>query len=574
LPANLCQTPQNAPNFDLLEQLRATNVSSVYARMKVHVIRKESSPTGGQTVEGVNLMMNNLYSIFDEEGIFFAWDGNINYINSDYYYSMNDSKAEELINNYNSDTAIDLFLVDDTNSLIAYTQGVGVSTALVFGGYLFRSINGKGGFTTMTRSGFIAHLMGHVLNLWDTHYGSPYMAGGGCPEFVDGSNSTICGDYITDTPADPGLYFGPYGFNVNENCVYEPLDPNNPPLDPNEEEYDPDTRNYMSLTPFSCMDSFTNEQSKFMKNAISNLEQFNTINLTNIDHTYIRTVDDCFVCGTKDFIVHTNLDINDISVFSTNNIQTQIFPIDNTSFTVKVSSLVAPNSEGSQGSFSLVSPTGSSLVVAKQNVWVGKPQTIPNGTLSGTGDDDIPIYPGSGAYHVLGNLQQRFGGFEYVNWEYPEPNAELEQGGTTSNGVWDYLEYNKFFMLEGSYSGSHTGWVRGYGINPCGVGEYENNNEICVKNYGDGAPECDPQPQPIIYYPNPANSILEVDLSLQDYKIFNVVIYDETQTIRKSEQSTNIVKSLNVIGLENGTYYLHIYDGSALILSKILIINH
>ena len=77
----MCQTLQNPPNFDLLEQLKATNTSSVYARMRVHVIRKESDPIGGQTVEGVNVMMNNLYSIFDKEGIHFVWNGNINYIN-------------------------------------------------------------------------------------------------------------------------------------------------------------------------------------------------------------------------------------------------------------------------------------------------------------------------------------------------------------------------------------------------------------------------------------------------------------------------------------------------------------
>jgi len=114
------------------------------------------------------------------------------------------------------------------------------------------------------------------------------------------------------------------------------------------------------------------------------------------------------------------------------------------------------------------------------------------------------------------------------------------------------------------------------GLNPCGEGLYGAYNELCVENSDD--PEGDtctpPIPQPIYYYPNPSSTILEIDLSLQDYKIFDVFIYDEYQTVKYYDQSTNVVKSVDTFNLTNGTYYLHIYDGSDLILSAILIINH
>jgi len=574
LPTNLCLTPQIAPHFNQLEQMKLTTTPYVYPRIKVHVLQKEQEPKGGQTIEGVNIMLNNLYNIFDDEGIYFNWDGDINYINSDYYYNMSSSqKADELINNYNSSDAIDLFLADDTNSFVQYTQGVGVSSAIVFGGYLMGEINGKEGFTTTTRSGFIGHLMGHVLNLWDTHYGSPFIGTGGCAENTFGTNGSTCGDYINDTPADPGLYIGPYGFNVDiTNCTYDPqYFPVNPPQGPQGGYYQPDTHNYMSFTYFSCMDNFTYGQSKVMKGAILFIEDYQDINVE--DYLYVRADTDCFVCNIKDFDVYTNLDISNLSVTSTNNILAEIIPDTNVHFKIKVTNLIGTSNEGASASFQVnYSPNGiDQEPVATQPVWVGKPQSLPDDLLYGTGDGGFPINPEDNAYHVLGDLQYRFGGFEYNGWDYPEPNIEWE--GSSSSSVWQYKDFNKFFNIENSNTGSITGWVRAYGINPCGEGDF-GNNRICVKNSGDGVTECDPEPQPIFYYPNPANSLLEIDLSLQDYKIFDVYIYDEYQTVRYYDQSTNVVKTVDTFNLTNGTYYLHIYDGSEVILSAILIINH
>ncbi|MBZ0326851.1 MAG: hypothetical protein K8F54_04555 [Altibacter sp.] len=108
---------------------------------------------------------------------------------------------------------------------------------------------------------------------------------GGFAEYVNGSNGHTCGDYINDTPAAPGLYIGPYGFNVDEDCNYDPqYFPVNPPLDPLGMEYNPDTYNYMSFSNFSCMGNFTYGQSKLMKGAILFLPHFSTIKLTDFNY--------------------------------------------------------------------------------------------------------------------------------------------------------------------------------------------------------------------------------------------------------------------------------------------------
>jgi len=574
LTGSFCQTPQISNHLDQLEQIRNhNNYSTVYVKIYIHVLRQEQEPYGGQTVEGVNRIVKNLYDAFDPTGIYFSWDGHINYIYNDEYYYPSMSDADSLIDEYNHTNGIDIYLVDDTSSRVAYSHGVGMFTGLVLGGMLGASINGKlGGFSTLARSKYIAHLMGHVLFLYHTHHGS-IPGDGGCPELVDGSNGLTCGDYMSDTPADPGLFTYPEGINVNNSCVYTPMyyDPN-PPLDDNLDEYHPDTTNYMSSTLVSCMNQFTINQIKHMKGAILFLEQLQPVQLQ--DYTYIRPEEDCYVCTNKIFTVYSNASIADLEIFTSSNISASIIGTTNNSMTVNITSLIGDD-EGSQGYFQIVDTGGGSgqLVLAKQPIWVGLPQTPADGLLYGTGDDDMPIDQGDPAGHVLGGLDYRFGGFDYNGWDYPEPRIEVAGGTSSNDQVWQFYEYNKFFNIASSMSGGDTGWVRAYGINPCGDGFYS-DNEICVKNYGDGAPECDPEPLPIIYYPNPASSILEIDLSLQEYKTFNVVIYDETQTVRHSEDSTNIVKTIDVMSLENGTYYLHVYDGNELILSKILIINH
>lgn len=195
--------------------------------------------------------------------------------------------------------------------------------------------------------------------------------------------------------------------------------------------------------------------------------------------------------------------------------------------------------------------------------------------MSGT---DYIAQAGDTAGHVLDN-NVWLGGTDYYEWFLPEPfEAVPIYDFIPDTTIWQYTEYAKhFFFASTPSSGNQTGLVRTYGINPCGEGSPGEDNEICVVNEDDpeGDVDCNPDPQPIFYYPNPASSLLEVDLSLQEYKVFTVTIYDEFQVVHYNDQCTNIVKTVDVAGLSNGTYYLHINDdNNDLILSPILIINH
>lgn len=51
----------------------------------------------------------------------------------------------------------------------------------------------------------MAHEVGHCLGLYHTHHGTASYESG-TAEYVDGSNGSTAGDYITDTPADPGIW--------------------------------------------------------------------------------------------------------------------------------------------------------------------------------------------------------------------------------------------------------------------------------------------------------------------------------------------------------------------------------
>lgn len=143
--------------------------------------------------------------------------------------------------------AINIFVEDLSGSGIAgYAGGYGSN-------YLVISY---GRVTTST----LPHEMGHCLYLFHTHNEV------GCPELVNGSNCNECGDYVCDTPADPKLYTNRYWVDSQNNCTYTGTF-----TDANGSPYNPDTRNFMSYSPASCRNRFTQGQGQRMYNALLSL---------------------------------------------------------------------------------------------------------------------------------------------------------------------------------------------------------------------------------------------------------------------------------------------------------------
>ena len=562
----VCKTPSQSSNLSELENIRGLDHINdlFYVKLYVHILRKQQAPQLGQSVENVNRLMKVLYDDFDPLGFHFVWDGNIDYIDNNGFFDFPDYYSDDIFNTNNHQDGIDIYLFDDLDiGGFGLANGIGESTELLLGGYWFGDQ-----VLPLSRLKIISHEMAHVLFLWHTHHGTdPYDDGNdsnACAELVNGDslNRAQCGDYIYDTPADPNI-----GFNANRySCVYE-----GGGTDANGDAYQPDTTNLMSYSYPTCLEGFTPKQKGRMKNAFWYIDNLYNTHLD--EYTYIRTTggSDCFVCDFNFFEISSSLDVSQLTVSSSSNIQTEIVANTGNTFTLIVTSLLEEDAEGETGYFSVLN---SGNVVATQPLWIGLPQTVPEEVLSGTGT----VYANQEFSYGIG-LENRLQGIDTYGWVFPEPNEEIDNYNNPNPTTWQHLAWDKYFTLTGGLAGNQTGFVKVRGINPCGEGSEGLENEICVVNTSDpdGDTECedDDPPPPIVYYPNPASSLLEIDLSLQDYKIYTVVIYDQYQTVKYSDQTTNIVKTVDVFNLTNDTYYLHIYDdNNDVILSRILIINH
>ena len=256
-----CATPAESTNRGMVEyfDMYGIDYSAYYFCVKIyiHVIRK-SDGTGGQTVSDVNTMMGYLNMDFNPHKIYFEWDGIIDYIDStSEYYDPSGT-----IFNINDNTdGVDIYLYGDESGDIlniglgeGLADGIGIEANLLLTGLWEEDDK----VFPITKSHVISHEMGHVLFLWHTHHGTfpEYSTTdpSQCPELVNGSNSSVCGDYIIDTPADPFMNHNV----VVSTCTWPKVGPI--PTDANGDFYDPDELNIMGYTLPSCMSYFTTNQ--------------------------------------------------------------------------------------------------------------------------------------------------------------------------------------------------------------------------------------------------------------------------------------------------------------------------
>ena len=262
---DFCGTPAitNVENVKILSSHQKRSASSNYIlTVYFHVIRN-SYGTGGVSTSNVASAYSRLNSDFSSHGIYFNWDGIIDYIDDDtYFYNHPDSCAYIFSENSHTD-GIDIYLfpANVNYDLWGDARGVGINSAFLVAG----NLSGIPACMTST----ISHEMGHVLNLWHTHHGtcpegsptSPGYDANQCEELVNGSNSSTCGDYVEDTPADPNI-FG----KVNSNCVYTGTE-----KDANNQRYKPDVSLIMSYALNGCRTRFSTKQGERMRESIENL---------------------------------------------------------------------------------------------------------------------------------------------------------------------------------------------------------------------------------------------------------------------------------------------------------------
>lgn len=250
---HLCMTSSNNNNLALYSEpgLLVPNYYEFNYCIKIyiHVIRKADG-TGGQSVSAVNAMMGYLNMDFNPHGIYFNWDGNIDYINSASYYSP--SVGIFLVND-NLD-GVDIYLYGNDSGFlggigtgVSQADGIGEKANLYMSGYYSDMLSS---YNPLIYSHMISHEMGHILNLYHTHHGTLIELNNPaqCAELVDGSNSTICGDYVNDTPADPSVQDE---IDI-PNCLWTGSG-----TDANGDPYSPDVLNLMSYSSLKCVDYFS-----------------------------------------------------------------------------------------------------------------------------------------------------------------------------------------------------------------------------------------------------------------------------------------------------------------------------
>lgn len=261
LAQEFCHAP-SLNNHNQLESFKSATDYSNYSfciTLYVHVIRKDDG-SGGQTPSGVNSTLQYLEDAFTPHQIFFDTSNSINYIDDSTLYNSPSSIMS--ITTHDHSDGVDMYLFDNSvNHPISgggygLTAGIGVSSKfLVTGSYTGIP------FYPIAQSFVVAHEMGHVLNLYHTRHGTVSETGdpSQCPELVDGSNGTTCGDYCADTPADPGMNYNIY----LSTCTWLGSG-----TDENGDPYDPDELNIMGQTHPQCMEYFTSDQKSRMKNAM------------------------------------------------------------------------------------------------------------------------------------------------------------------------------------------------------------------------------------------------------------------------------------------------------------------
>lgn len=363
-------------------------------------------------------------------------------------------------------------------------------------------------------------------------------------KLIDGTNGTICGDYIEDTPADPRLISSGNNSNVNSNCIYT-----------GGGGYSPDTHNFMSYSRIACRDRFSIGQELRMRDALSAIPELQNVISTSCESIYGDTI----TCNdpTTVFIVERATTPYNWSVSS----NLEIVGTNNGS-TVTVKAI---NSNISASGWVRIDYNGGN---AQFNVWVGKPLAPESGALYGPEEVDSGSLV---AYYYQGVNQDSIVGAKEYYWELPgdyEVVTEIDYFGEP----WQRYDINgrQISHVFTGY-GQEDGLVSIRGTNKCGEGEaidlYVEHGTCEGPNCG-GIPIAPPSP-----IPNSANVSFNLDFTSYPVGTYYLYIYDSYANEVYSGTSTNIDKTVSTIDKPNGTYFLHIHDGNEVIIKQ-LIVSH
>lgn len=274
---NICHT---APSSNAIGPLGNAsnfvhpNSDPLFLRIYVHALGFTDITGTAQlpTQEDIQESLSILSKDFAPHNIFFVWDCNIiPVLNNFFYYGFSPSTCI-LSSISDHPDGIDLFIGVENAFPFAQAKDIPGKFMVVLGAFY----GGQGSCPqgvkqwTISKSHNISHEMGHCLGLWHTHHRilpNQFNCDGTaydplvCNELANGSNSATCGDYVTDTPADPELKFCDPG--IYNNCTYDGT-----LQDANGDYYDPDETLIMSYAHDKCVWKFSPGQVARMRQII------------------------------------------------------------------------------------------------------------------------------------------------------------------------------------------------------------------------------------------------------------------------------------------------------------------
>ena len=223
--------------------------------LKVHIIRK-SDGTGGMGLFSLKATISNLNKYYINANIRFVILDDIHYIDDDESYDFDTEYEEDLCGQYDEPNVINIYFFNSIRTGMYTLCGYayfpeGQDRVLMTNAC---AMNGS----------TLPHEFGHYFMLYHTHGKTNT---GSTDELVDGTNCTVAGDKVCDTPPDPNLS----GKVSEDDCSYTGAG-----NDRNGMPFKPDTYNMMSYAPKKCRQNFTSGQ-------------FARINYTALNHrSYLR----------------------------------------------------------------------------------------------------------------------------------------------------------------------------------------------------------------------------------------------------------------------------------------------
>ncbi|MFK8005254.1 MAG: zinc-dependent metalloprotease [Saprospiraceae bacterium] len=236
---------EQSTTYDFVQKQRSqtivkTRTTADDVPVKIHIIGADN---GAFAIDSSDVfdelaIVNDLYA---EANIHFVPCGIINYIYDNDYVTFTKNADEGLCDINDNPTAINIYFVPNLIKIVN-----GVEDNLCGYAYNFdiknRILMDKG---CSTNGSTLAHELGHSFSLLHTHSTS------NGNEHANGTNCSIAGDLLCDTPADPTLS----NDLVNSSCEYIGTE-----LDNQQNPYNPDTGNIMSYSRKSCRTHFSPKQ--------------------------------------------------------------------------------------------------------------------------------------------------------------------------------------------------------------------------------------------------------------------------------------------------------------------------